>query len=184
MNLYSEECADTVIIHLCEAQKESGVDRSPGGSIRYSRYTIEPEKGWNTYVVTIRPDKRNTGPQAILMPDYIGEVTPFRYCEIENYKYSLQAKDIIRESAFYPFNDSDSYFHSSDTLLNMIWDLSKYTIKATSFMGIYIDGDRERIPYATQLSINYLITALHAITAWHATLTNTSYINPHGQPNG
>ena len=156
MNLYSEEGADTVIIHLGEAQKESGVDRSPGGSIRYSRYTIEPEKGWNTYVVTIRPDKRNTGPQAILMPDYIGEVTPFRYCEIENYKYSLQAKDIIRESAFYPFNDSDSYFHSSDTLLNMIWDLSKYTIKATSFMGIYIDGDRERIPYEGDAVINQL----------------------------
>ena len=156
VNLYSEEGTDTVIIHLGETQKENGVERLPGGSIRYSQYTIEPKKGWNTYVVTIRPDKRNTGPQAILMPDYIGEVTPFRYCEIENYKYSLQAKDIIRESAFYPFNDFDSYFHSSDTLLNMIWDLSKYTIKATSFTGIYIDGDRERIPYEGDALINQL----------------------------
>ncbi len=45
--------------------------------------------GWNTYVVTIPPDKRNTGPQAVLMPEYTGEVTPFRYCEVENYPGEL-----------------------------------------------------------------------------------------------
>jgi Bacterial alpha-L-rhamnosidase. len=156
MNLYSETGTDTVTIHLGEAEKGGSVDRSPGGTIRYSQYAIRPEKGWNTYVVTIRPDKRNTGPQAVLMPEYIGEVTPFRYCEIENYSYPLQDKDLIRETAFYPFNDSDSHFHSSDTLLNQIWDLSKYTIKSTSFLGIYIDGDRERIPYEADALINQL----------------------------
>lgn len=156
INLFSDEGTDTVVIHLGEAMRDGRVDRNPGGTIRYSRYTLVPEKGRNTYVVTIPPDTRNTGPQAVLIPEYIGEVTPFRYCEIENYKHPLLEKDIVRETAFYPFNEAESYFHSSDTILNQVWDISKYSIKATSFLGIYIDGDRERIPYEADALINQL----------------------------
>lgn len=156
INLFSDNGTDTVTVHLGEAQKEGRIDRAPGGTIRYSQYKIKPDKGWNTYLVTIRPDKRNTGSQAVLMPEYIGEVTPFRYCEIENYRFPLEKKDLIRESAFYPFSDSDSFFNSSDTVLNSVWDISKYTIKATSFTGVYIDGDRERIPYEGDVLINQL----------------------------
>lgn len=156
LNLFSENGTDSIIIHLGEAQKGETIDRSPGGTIRYSKYKIKPEKGWNTYVVTITPDRRNTGPQAVLMPEYIGEVTPFRYLEIENYKHKLQVNDLIRETVFYPFNEYESYFNSSDTILNKVWELSKYSIKATSFMGVYIDGDRERIPYEADALINQL----------------------------
>ena len=89
LNLYSETGTDSVIIHLGEASKEGRVDRSPGGTIRYSCFVITPRQGQNSYVIAIPPDKRNTGPQAVLMPRHIGEVTPFRYCEIENYAYPL-----------------------------------------------------------------------------------------------
>jgi alpha-L-rhamnosidase len=41
-------------------------------------------------------------------------------------------------------------------VLNDVWDLCKYSIKATSFMGVYIDGDRERIPYEGDAYINQL----------------------------
>lgn len=156
INLFSATGTDSVTIHLGETEKNGKVNRSPGASIRYSKYKIGLQKGWRTYVVVIPPDKRNTGPQAILMPEYIGEVTPFRYCEIEDYSHRLQTKDVIRETAFYPFNDLVSYFHSSDTILNQVWDISKYSIKATSFLGIYIDGDRERIPYEADALINQL----------------------------
>ncbi len=145
-----------MVIHLGEAARDGRVDRNPGGTIRYSRYTLVPEKGSNTYIVTIPADARNTGPQAILVPEYIGEVTPFRYLEIENYKHPLQEKDIVRETAFYPFNDAESYFHSSDTILNQVWEICKYSIKATSFLGVYVDGDRERIPYEADALINQL----------------------------
>jgi hypothetical protein len=156
LNLYSETGNDSVHIHLGEAMKNGRIDRSPGGTIRYSRYTVKPRQGWNTYVIAIRPDKRNTGPQAVLIPEYIGEVTPFRYCEIENYSHPLREEDVVRETAFYPFNEHDSYFHSSDTILNQVWEISKYSIKATSFLGVYIDGDRERIPYEADAFINQL----------------------------
>jgi len=156
VRLYSESDSDSIILHMGEAKQGGKVNRSPGGTIRYSKYTIHPKKGWNTYIVTIKPDKRNTGSQAILIPEYIGEVTPFRYCEIENYNHELKETDIIRETVFYPFNELESYFHSSDTVLNQVWDISKYSIKATSFLGIYVDGDRERIPYEADALINQL----------------------------
>ena len=156
MNLYSESANDTITFHMGEAKLGNKVNPAPGGTIRYSKYLISPKEGWNTYIVTIRPDKRNTGSQAILMPEYVGEVTPFRYCEIENYKHELKQTDITRETVFYPFNELDSYFHSSDTILNQVWDISKYSIKATSFLGIYVDGDRERIPYEADALINQL----------------------------
>lgn len=156
VTLYSDTGTDTIAIHLGEAEKEGRVDRSPGGTIRYARYLVTPREGWNTYLIAIRPDPRNTGPQAIKMPGYIGEVTPFRYCEIENYNQPVRENDLVRETAFYPFNEFESHFESSNYLLNQVWDISKYSIKATSFMGVYIDGDRERIPYEADALINQL----------------------------
>ncbi len=156
IKLYSETETDSIVLHLGEAKQGNKVNREPGGTIRYSKYIVYPKQGWNTYIVTIKPDKRNTGPQAILMPEYTGEVTPFRYCEIENYNYKLKETDITRETVFYPFNELESSFHSSDTILNQVWDISKYSIKATSFLGIYVDGDRERIPYEADALINQL----------------------------
>lgn len=156
MTLNAENDTDSVIVHFGEAQKNGLIDRAPGGTIRYSRYVIKPQKGLNTYVISIKPDKRNTGSQAVLMPEYIGEVTPFRYCEIENYNHPLQKIDLTRETVFYPFNESESYFASSDSVLNQVWDLCKYSIKATSFTGVYVDGDRERIPYEADAYINQL----------------------------
>lgn len=147
---------DTILIHLGEAQKAGRINRNPGGTIRYSVYKLVLLRGWNTYTIVISKDKRNTGPQAILMPDYIGEITPFRYCELEGYEGTLGETQIVQETVFYPFDETDSYFSSSDTVLNQVWELCKYSIKATSFTGVYVDGDRERIPYEADAYINQL----------------------------
>ncbi len=147
---------EPLIIHLGEAKKNGMVDPKPGGTIRYSVYKIALKKGWNTYTLVVAPDRRNTGPQAILMPEYTGEVTPFRYCTIENYDRVVTREQIVRETVFYPFDEDDSGFSSSDTVLNRIWELCKYSMKATSFAGIYVDGDRERIPYEADAYINQL----------------------------
>jgi hypothetical protein len=148
--------SDTVLVHLGEAQKDRRINRTPGGTIRYSVYKLALKQGWNTYEIAIAPDKRNTGPQAVLMPQYIGEVTPFRYCELEGYSEPLTKNQIVQQIVFYPFDETESYFTSSDTVLNQVWDLCKYSIKATSFLGVYVDGDRERIPYEADAYINQL----------------------------
>jgi hypothetical protein len=155
--------ADTVLIHLGEHAKNDRIDRNPGGTIRYSAYKLPLMAGTHTYAVKIRPDRRNTsvtvnesGVKAILMPDYTGEVTPFRYCEVEGYRRAIRNSDVMRQSVHYPFNDGASHFASSDTVLNRVWELCKYSVKATSFAGTYVDGDRERIPYEADALINQL----------------------------
>ncbi|HEX2967770.1 MAG TPA: alpha-L-rhamnosidase C-terminal domain-containing protein, partial [Bacteroidales bacterium] len=81
---------------------------------------------------------------------------PFRYCEVENYAASLVPSDISRRSYHYLFDEESSFFTSSDTILNSVSDICRYSIKATSFAGLYIDGDRERIPYEADAYINQL----------------------------
>jgi hypothetical protein len=153
--------ADTVILHLGELAAGGRIERNPGGTIRYASYPLPLMAGTHTYAVKIRPDSRNTsatanesGVKAILMPGYTGEVTPFRYCELEGYRGDIRTGDVVRQSVHYPFNEQASYFFSSDTVLNQVWDLCKYSIKATSFAGTYVDGDRERIPYEADALIN------------------------------
>ena len=151
---------DTLTVHLGERSKDGRVDRSPGGSIRYSCYQIPLHQGQLDYTITIRPDKRNTAlgrnesrVNPILMPDHIGEVTPFRYCEVEGWQQPLVVgRQVVHE----PFDDDCSAFVSSDSVLNKIWDLCKYSMKATSFCGVYVDGDRERLPYEADAYVNQL----------------------------
>ncbi len=156
LTLFGKTATDTILIHLGEAVKDGRINRTPGGTIRYSVYKLALKAGWNTYHVAINPDKRNTGQQAVRMPEYIGEVTPFRYCEIEGYSQPIEKNQLVQESVFYPFDETESYFTSSDTVLNKVWDLCKYSMKATSFLGVFVDGDRERIPYEADALINQL----------------------------
>lgn len=146
-----------MVVHLGEdAINGKEVNKTPLGTIRYRKVEVNLKKGKHVYTIEIPPDKRNTGNCAILMPTEIGEVLPFRFCEIENCPSELDETQITQIMAHHPFDDEASYFHSSDNILNQVWDICKYTIKATSFCGIYVDGDRERIPYEADAYINQL----------------------------
>lgn len=148
---------DTVVVQLGEAILANGhVNSNPGGTIRYQRYVLPLRRGTYTYQVKIKQDMRNTGPQAIKMPAYIGEVLPFRYCDITGYKGRLKAEEVVRAAVNYPFDDQAAVFESPDSVLNAVWELCKYSMKATSFAGTYVDGDRERIPYEADAYINQL----------------------------
>jgi alpha-L-rhamnosidase len=149
--------ADTLIIHLGEKSVNgSRVDRNPGGTIRYTKVKLAVKPEIASYIVKLPPDKRNTNPPAVALPDSFGVIMPFRYCEIENLKVSDNVFDVKQKIYNYYFNENSSSFTSSDTILNKIWDLCKYSVKATSFCGIYVDGDRERIPYEADAYINQM----------------------------
>lgn len=155
LTLTSDISNAKAILRIGEALKDGHVDKNPGGTIRYASYDINLLKGTHTYQIKIRADKRNTGNQAIKMPDYIGEVFPFRYCEIESDATGFKLENLVRESSFSLFNDV-SAFSSDNKILNDIWELCRYSIKMTSFCGVYVDGDRERIPYEADALINQL----------------------------
>ena len=156
LRLLSETGKDSVDVCLGEVAEGNHINQRPGGSRRFHKYKIMLSKGIHEYKISFVKDELNTRPAAIKMPEYIGEVMPFRYVELLNYKAEITVKDIFRETVHHPFSADNSYFRSSSEVLNKIWDLSKYSIKATSFTGIYVDGDRERIPYEADALINQL----------------------------
>jgi alpha-L-rhamnosidase len=169
---------DTVLIRLGEKIIGGNhIDRNPGGSVRYQLVILFTEQGSQRYTIKPSQDIRNTGPAAIHLPDSFGIITPFRYCEIENPGINLKPENIFRKVYNYYFDDNASDFTSSDTILNRIWDISKYSIKETSFTGVYIDGDRERIPYEGDAYINQLGHYYSDREYAMARVTNEYFIN-------
>lgn len=150
--------ATTVLIELGEKLGPDGtIDRDPPGCVRYRAIELALPKGDSTTQLRIPPDERNTGPAAIAMPDHLFEVLPFRYAKITcPNQPSAMIGDVHQLAVFYPFDDDAADFRCSDDRLNRVWDLCKYSIKATSFCGVYVDGDRERIPYEGDAYINQL----------------------------
>jgi hypothetical protein len=147
---------DTLYISLGECIRSGRVDANPGLFRRYRRIAIPLQEGEHTYQPRLARDPygSNEAP-GFSMPEEVGEVTPFRYLEVEqSSKYSTC--DVSRITVTCPFDDNASSFVSDNAALNEVWDFCKYSIKATSFTGYYIDGDRERMPYEADALINQL----------------------------
>jgi alpha-L-rhamnosidase len=148
---------DSVIFHLGEKlTAPDSIDREPDGTIRYRRIVLPLKRGNRWYKLNIPQIERHQNPAAIKNAIHIGEITPFRYCEIESCPSELSKESIEKLAVNYYWDDNASSFSSSDSILNKVWELCKYSIKATSFAGIYVDGDRERIPYEADAYINQL----------------------------
>lgn len=83
---------------------------------------------------------------------------PIRACRLQasGSAVSLDTSSIVLIAKHVPFQDSASAFTSSDTMLNRVFEFCKHSIKATSFMGVYIDGIRETKPYEGDTYINSL----------------------------
>lgn len=140
--------SNAITVHFGEALSGGRIDRHPPGSVRYA-VTQAVLNGDKTIIVSPAPDARNTKqPVAVLTPPEWGVVLPFRWVEIENWPGAMQPEQIRRRAAFASdWNDSASAFETSDPMLNRIWDFCRYSIKATTFAGVYVDGDRERTAY-------------------------------------
>ena len=136
---------------------ENAVERQPKGTIRFREIQLDIVSGRREYRLEIPSDARNTKcPPAVPLPPGIGEILPFRYVEVTGLSRPLLAGEIVRLDTFYPFAEDASSFASSCAALDQVWDLCKHSIKATSPLGIYIDGDRERIAYEADAYINQL----------------------------
>lgn len=144
-------------VHMGEALSGSNaVNRSPGGSVRYQRHeiTLDAGKPASPQLTWTPPGWMKSG--WLTPPEGMGEVMPFRYVEIEGAPDSFSGDHIRRISWNVPFEDDASSFTSSSIELDAVWGLCKYSIKATSFLGLYVDGDRERKPYEADALINQL----------------------------
>jgi len=152
---YTPKKEQKLTIRLGEKLLDGKIDREPGGTIRYAELQMDVRPGISEYQIELIPDERNTKSVAVALPDSFPVIMPFRYVEIEGAE-DLKAGDLTQVAYFTYFNDETSSFTCSNDILNQVWDLCKYSQKATSFAGYYVDGDRERIPYEADAYLNQL----------------------------
>ncbi|MCW3052237.1 MAG: hypothetical protein JWN14_1407, partial [Chthonomonadales bacterium] len=153
--LRNREEGRKIVVHIGEAQTDGpAVNRKPGGSVRYHKAEIALRDtsmfGSHSYSVPLTPNDVRR------MPADIGPVMPFRYVEIENLPDELTEDDAQQIAVRYPFDENAARFTSSDPTLNAVWELCRYSIVATTYAGVYVDGDRERKPYEADAYIDQL----------------------------
>ena len=151
--------APGLIVQVCLGEVLAGpetINPDPGGARRYRVMLLPLRAGTHTYGVAITPGERNSTGAAIRMPPEVGEVMPFRYCELVGAPGPIAPDEVRQVAVHYHFDDAAAAFSSSDSMLNRIWEFCRYSIKATSFTGTYVDGDRERIPYEADAYITEL----------------------------
>ncbi|WP_235298256.1 alpha-L-rhamnosidase-related protein [Portibacter marinus] len=154
---YEAKQDDTLVIHVGEQLEGQLINKDPGGHIRHQKIKTPVKKGLHHYQLKVHVDNRNTLPnKAVALPDSFPVLVPFRYAEVIEPDYDLNSDDFEQIAYFNYWEDSTSFFESSNDILNQVWDLCKYSIKATTFAGLYVDGDRERIPYEADAYLNQL----------------------------
>ena len=145
-----------LVLHLGEAFTDGGIDRNPPGSVRYQRVALplSGKAAWQAAPLAV--DAFNTRPVAVPLPPEWGVITPFRWVEIEGWPEGGALR--VRRTAAYAssWDDHAAAFECSEPMMNRIWELCRYSIKATTFAGVYVDGDRERISYEADAYINQL----------------------------
>ncbi len=156
---YHAKKAHTLTFRIGEQLEGENINRTPveTSHIRYQELKIDVKPGKTKYQIAIKPDTRNTLPnKAVALPDGFPVLMPFRYAEVEGAQEPMTAAD-FEQLAYHTYWDEDaSSFKSDNDILNQVWDLCKYSIKATTFNGLYVDGDRERIPYEADAYLNQL----------------------------
>lgn len=148
----------TITVHFGEDFTNGRINRKPPGTVRYNKATLTLT-GAESIIAAPPADSRNTRVErnAILTPKEWGVILPFRWIEIEGWEGKLLPEQITRRAAYASnWDDQAAAFECSDEMLNRIWELCKWSIKATTFAGVYVDGDRERIPYEADAYLNQL----------------------------
>ena len=137
-----------LILAVGEVEQNGRINQAPGQSCVYreQKIVIMPGKnyikmdmfhpGYNSSTLKIEPN-----------------AVPFRYAEVRGNVKNLK---VFQHAYFGYFDDDSSDFKSSSPVLDQLWEFCKYTMKATTPFGIFIDGNRERQAYEGDTYINQL----------------------------
>ena len=157
---YTAKTPHTLTVRVGEMINDKGlVNRTPPkvSNIRYQEIKVDVYPGKTKYQIKVQTDERNTRPnKAIALPKGFPPLVPFRYAELEGAQSTMVANDFEQLAHHTFWDETASNFKSDNDILNQVWDLCKYSIKATTFNGLYVDGDRERIPYEADAYLNQL----------------------------
>ena len=109
-----------------------------------------------------------TGNGGVFRPEAVGPfgtVMPFRWLEVVRAPFPITARNVRQVPIYYPYDMAEEAFACDSPELVRVHDFCKHTIRATTYMGKFIDGDRERLPYEADSYITQLGT--YAITSDH-----------------
>ena len=165
---WTETSANSAVSGLAGERltKEESVDFKPNCPVRSSYVDCKEGDGWRRLVFKAEIYSRG---RCMSIPREYGEIMPMRYLEFPSSSSFVPTRENLRMIALeYPFDENESSFSSSDAKLNRVYDFCKYSIRVCCFGGIYIDGDRERLPYeadayVTQLS-NYAMSSDYEVS--------------------
>lgn len=142
-------------IKLSMGEKVDGngkLDRNPFGTVRF--YEVEAKLGLRQFSPRLTAaDRRGITDGHAAMP--------FRYVEIHGWQGNFDAQNIyMRSKQAAQFERRGAlYFTGSSPVaerMNRLMELGTHTMAATSFLGVFVDGDRERLPYEADGFINQL----------------------------
>lgn len=145
----------TLMVRIGEKNAGDSIDTKPGGGVIYREYPLSIQAGMHTYYLDI-PRFEAHYPHSQVMPKHMMEVIPFRFLEIVGADLDLSVVSAEQLSLHVPFDEYASYFVSSDTLLNNVYDLCRYSIIANTFNGDYAASQRERMMYEADAYIHQL----------------------------
>jgi hypothetical protein len=146
------------------------IEENPGGSRICYRETLTVKPGEADYLMKFPPHRN---PYGGMSRPQTPEIAPFRYVEIRN-PGGIEVAKVVRTAHFPEFDDGASAFECDDPELVKVWDFCKYSVKACIPFGLYIDGNRERMPYEADSYITALshfavdanYAASHASIEW------------------
>ena len=135
------------------AENGSILHRHGWTTFMLDRFALKP--GRRTYRFNIPPHLPAYGgmKHPAVPAECGGEIAPFRYAELNHYYGTATLR---RTVWFDDWEDDASDFRSSDPDLDELWAFCKYSIKATNVFGVYVDGERERLPYEADSYIDQL----------------------------
>ena len=116
------------------------INRHPLENVRNIKISFKVEKGRKIYTPVI-PSWRG-----LLKSPTGTEIAPFRYAELAC-GGKVTDCGIVRNSVFGKIPEKAASFHCSNPMLEKVWNFCHYSMRATTFFGCFIDGERERLPY-------------------------------------
>lgn len=147
-----------ISVHLGERKNDDQtVNKEPGRSnIGYQQIDIKLKKGTHSYIVKLAERKKSGYLHTQKLAPHYPDVIPFRYAEITGNSKAFQIDELKQAALFYFNDEAASAFECSDDKLKIVWNLCKYTQKSTPFLGVYADGNRERMPYEADAYIQQM----------------------------
>ncbi len=142
-------------VNVGEKGVGDSIDQKPGGGVIFRTYPLTVKPGTANYTLQI-PRFVPKFPHSQVMPEQMPEVIPFRFCEIVSGRENVTVNDITHKALYIMDNEKASAFSSTDSDLNAIYNLCKYSTVANTFNGDYANSERERMMYEADCYIQQM----------------------------